>query len=85
MGVTAAMLLKSAKTTCLFAETHSDLPDSRAAAAIIKILDKHLGLNVNPEPLMRQAEEFEQKLKTIMQQTQKTVAEADKKNLSYLG
>jgi uncharacterized protein len=85
MGVTAALLLMAEKTSCLFAETHSALPDSKAAAAIISILDKYLGLGVNPEPLLRQAQEFEQKLKTILQQTQKTAAEAEKKNLSYLG
>ena len=85
MGVSAALLLKAEHTSCLFAETHSQLPDSKAAAALIGILDKYLGLGVDPEPLLKQAQEFEQKLKTILQQTQKTATEAEKKNLSYLG
>ena len=36
MGVTASLLLKAGKIpiTCLFAETHSNLPDSEAAAKI---------------------------------------------------
>lgn len=85
MGVTAALLLKTKNTSCLFAETHSGLPDSKAAAAIITMLDKYLGLGIDAAPLLKQAEEFEQKLKTIMQQTQKTESEAEKKNLSYLG
>jgi uncharacterized protein len=85
MGVTAALLLRTKSTSCLFAETHSALPDSKAAAAIIAILDKYLGLGIDSQPLLRQAQEFEQKLKTILQQTQKTTEEAEKKNLSYLG
>ncbi len=85
MGVTAALLLKSGKVSCLFAETHSNLPDSKAAAAIISVLDKHLGLGVDAGPLLKQAEAFEQKLKGIIQQTEKTNTEAEKKNLSYLG
>lgn len=85
VGVTAALLLKMENVSCLFAETHTGLPDSKAAAAIITFLDQYLKLKVDPAPLMRQAEEFEQKLKTIMQQTQKSTSEAEKKNLSYLG
>ncbi len=85
MGVSAALLLKTSTTSCLFAETHSGLPDSKAAAAIIAVLDKYLGIAVDPAPLLKQAEEFEQKLKLILQQTQKATSEAEKKNLSYLG
>ncbi len=85
MGVTAALLLQTENTTCLFAETQSGLPDSKAAAVIIDVLNKYLDLGVNPEPLLKQATQFEEKLKNILQQTQKTVSEADKKNLSYLG
>lgn len=84
MGVTAA-LLTMINVSCLFAETHSGLPDSKAAAALIGVLDKHLGLHVDPKPLAAQAVAFEQKLKNIMEQTSKTKSESDKKNLSYLG
>ncbi len=85
MGVTAALLLTLERTSCLFAETHSALPDSKAAAAIITLLDKYLSLGVDPQPLLKQAEQFEEKLRRIMEQTQKTISEAEKKNLSYLG
>lgn len=85
MGVTAALLIKAKNVCCLFAETHSGLPDSKAAASIIEILNKYLGLGVDPQPLLQQAEEFERKLKNIIQQTQRTTTEAEKKNLSYLG
>jgi hypothetical protein len=35
--------------------------------------------------LLKQAEEFEDKIKTIIQQSNKTIKEADKKTMSYLG
>lgn len=85
VGVTAALLLRNKKVNCLFAPTTSALPDSKAAAAIINMLDKYLGLEVDTAPLLEQAKAFEDKLKGIMSQTQKAVAETDKKNLSYLG
>lgn len=85
VGVSAALLLKSDMVSCLFAETHSSLPDSKAAAAIIKMLDPYLNLKIDSKPLLKQAEEFEQKLKGLIQQTQKTNSAVNKKNLSYLG
>lgn len=85
VGVTAALLLKAKDVKCLFANTHSGLPDSKAAAAVINILDKDLKLGVDSAPLLKQAEAFEQKLKTLMQQSQHAQTEADRKSLSYLG
>lgn len=85
IGVTASMMLRNPKMSCLFAETHSALPDSKAAAKIIEVLDRHLKLKVKTAPLLKQAQQFEQKLKAILQQTSKTNEEADKKTLSYLG
>ncbi|MBU1854202.1 MAG: PAC2 family protein, partial [Nanoarchaeota archaeon] len=70
---------------CIFAETHSALPDSKAAAKVIEVLDKYLGLKVDYKPLLKQAEEFENKLKNMIQQTSKTTEESDKKYMSYLG
>jgi uncharacterized protein len=86
MGVTASTLLRSnIPVTCFFAETHSQLPDSKAAAKLIEVLDKYLGLEVDYQPLLKQAQEFESKLKKIMQQTETASKERDKKALSYLG
>ncbi|MBI4448969.1 proteasome assembly chaperone family protein, partial [Candidatus Woesearchaeota archaeon] len=60
IGVTGALMQKSIiPVTCLFAETHSNLPDSKAAANVIGVLDKYLGLDVDPKPLFKKAEEFE--------------------------
>ena len=87
MGVTGAILLRVEKTpvSCLFAETHSNLPDSKAAAKIIEALDKYLDLDVDYKPLLEQAEKFEEKLKTILQKGQEAQEISDKKKLSYFG
>jgi len=87
IGVTGAILLRIEKVpvSCLFAETHSNLPDSKAAAKIIEALDKYLGMNIDYKPLLEQAEKFEQKLKTILQKTQEAQELSDKKKLSYFG
>jgi uncharacterized protein len=85
MGVSSALMLRHPKTSCIFASVHSQLPDSKAAAKLIEVIDKYLGLNIDYSPLLKQAEMFEDKLKTIIQQSNKTVKEADKKSMSYLG
>jgi len=85
MGVSAALMLRYKKLSCLFAAAHTQLPDSKAAAKLIQILDKYLGLEVDYHPLLKQAEEFENKIKSILQQSNKTLREADKKSMSYLG
>lgn len=87
MGVTGALLLNLEKIPliCIFAETNSTLPDSKAAARIITALDKFLGLKVDPKPLLKQAEKFEEKLKELLKQGQQAQSLSDKKRLSYVG
>lgn len=87
MGVTGALMLKAdGRPMCaLFADTASNLPDSKAAAKIIESLDKYLGLQVDPKPLMAQAAQFEEKLKGILGSTQKAQEISEKKKLSYVG
>lgn len=87
IGVTGAILLRVEKTpvSCLFAETHSNLPDSKAAAKVVEALDKYLGMDLDTKPLLEQAEKFEEKLKTILQKSQEAQDISDKKKLSYLG
>jgi len=87
MGVTAAVLLKSEKTplSCVFAETASQLPDSRAAARIIKALDQYLGLQIDPKPLIKKAEGFEEKLKGLMKKSGKAQTLKEKKEINYMG
>ena len=87
MGVTGALLLKTEgiKFSCLFGETHSQLPDSKAAARIVEYLDKFLGLDVDPAPLLKSAEKFEKKLRAIIEQGAQAKDIDDKKKISYVG
>jgi len=87
MGVSSALLLKVDKIpmTCIFAETHTTLPDSKAAAEIIKVLDMYLNLKVDYKPLLETAKQFENKIKEILQQSKQTIENRDKKALSYVG
>ncbi len=88
MGVTSALLIKNQgdiPISCLFAETHSKLPDSKAAAQIIEILDNYLQLGVDYKPLLAMAEKFERKLKTIIQQGRQAEEEKDRKAMNYVG
>ncbi|MBS3135255.1 proteasome assembly chaperone family protein, partial [Candidatus Woesearchaeota archaeon] len=51
MGVTASIILRDTlPSSCIFIETHSQLPDSRAAAKVIETLDKYLGLEIDFKP-----------------------------------
>lgn len=86
MGVTSALLLKSdLPMISLFSETESNLPDSKAAAKIIEMLDKLLGLEVDYKPLIKQAEKFEEKLKSLLEQSSRAQQVKEKKALSYVG
>jgi uncharacterized protein len=89
MGVTASIMLRDIlPSSCIFVETHSELPDSRGAAKVIEVLDRYLGLKIDTKPLLQKAEEFEKKLNTLIEQGK--MAEGvrkvkDKNQLDYLG
>jgi|TARA_B100001964_G_C14242412_1_gene605703 uncharacterized protein len=87
IGVTGAILLRAETipVSCVFAETHSSLPDSKAASKVIEVLDKYLGLKVDTKPLLLQAEKFEDKLKGLLTESQKAQQLSEKKKLSYVG
>jgi len=86
MGVTGALSLdKKLPISCIFAETHSNLPDSRAAAKIIETLDGYLDLKVDPKPLLKKAAEFEDKIKGLITKGKEATDMKEKKELTYLG
>lgn len=87
VGVTGALLAKNLKTPliALFAEAKSGMPDSRAAAEIIKALDAYTGMDLDPKPLLQQAKLFEEKLKGIVQKSQKAEEIQEEKFPSYVG
>ena len=87
IGVTGAVLLRVEKfpISCIFAETHSNIPDSKAAANMVQALDKYIEMNIDSKPLLEQAQKFEEKIKTILQKSQQAQEIGDQKKLSYLG
>ena len=87
MGPTSAVLIKTTKlpVTCFFAQTYDQLPDSNAAAQVIRALDGYLGLKVDYKPLLKLAAKFEEKLRTIMSQSRQAEDLRDKKQMSYVG
>ena len=87
VGVTGALLARSINVpiVALFAEAKSNLPDSKAAAEIIKVLDAYTGLDIDPRPLLKQAEMFEKKLKGILQKGKEAEEIQEDKKLSYVG
>lgn len=87
VGVTGALLAKNASVpiVALFAEARSNLPDSKAAAEIVRALDAYTGLKIDPKPLLKQAELFEKKLKTIMSKSQEAEELQEEKKLGYVG
>lgn len=87
MGQTSALLVKADITpvSCIFAETHTNLPDSKAAAEIIKALDAVLGLKIDYKPLLKVAAQFEEKFRGIMVQSEKAKDLQAKKQMSYVG
>jgi len=87
MGLTGILMLKASKetpVTALFAEAHSDIPDSKAAATVIDVLNNYLNLKIDVRPLIKQAEKFEAKLKQLFEQTARMTQE-QKKKLTYVG
>ncbi len=73
-GLSGTLLTRSMQKgipgSCLFAEVLSPYPDPRAAAEVINVLNKMLGTNVDPKPLVKEAEEIEARLQELAQTVQ---------------
>jgi len=74
-GITGVLLYEGTRlkrdVLCLLAEAHSSYPDSRAAAMLVETLDKMLpGIKFDVEPLYKEADEIEQKIRTFIKQAQ---------------
>jgi uncharacterized protein len=87
VGVTGVLLLhkEDIPLSCLFIEADPTMPDSRAAGEIVKLLDQYLNLKVDYKPLIKAAEQFEEKLKTLMSGVEKATKKKQEKDTSYLG
>ena len=68
IGVTGALLMRVRKIpiSCIFVESHANIPDNKAAAEVIKKLDDYLGLNIDYKPLLEKAKKVETKLKQLL-------------------
>lgn len=58
-------MIKGIPASCLFAEVLNQYPDPRAAATMVDVLNKRLDINVETEPLLKEAEEIESRLKEL--------------------
>ena len=87
VGVTGVLLLREKKIplSCIFVEANPGLPDSRAAGEVIKILDSYLGLKVDYTPLLRTAQQVEEKIRNILSRVKNTSEQKQIKDTSYLG
>ena len=74
-GLSGSLLTKTASKnipgTCLFAEVLNQYPDPRAAASLVNVLNKMVDIDVNAEPLIKEAEEIEERLKELANRVQK--------------
>ena len=73
-GVSGVLLytafLQKQDAFCLLSQAHSSYPDSRAAANLIQKLDVMLpGIKIDPKPLLKEAKDIEQKIRSFMEQS----------------
>jgi len=76
-GVTGVLLyqgmLEKRNVLCLLAETQTNYPDSRAAAALLEKLDKMLpAIKIDPKPLYEAAKQIEDKILQSIEQSKPT-------------
>jgi uncharacterized protein len=70
VGLSAVILLKAkadkVPAVCLMSEAHSQYPDGKAAATIIKTLNTLHGWNIDTKDLIDKASKFEDKIKSVI-------------------
>ena len=68
-GLSGTLMIRSKirgiPASCLFAEVLNQYPDPRAAANMVQTLNKKLNINIDPDPLLKEAEEIESRLKEL--------------------
>ncbi len=73
-GISGTLLTRCATqeipASCLFAEVLNHYPDPRAAAEIIEKINKILDKEIDPEPLLKEAQEIESRLKKLAENVQ---------------
>ena len=76
-GVNGVLLyqgvIQNRDVMCLLSEAHSKFPDSRAAGNLLKKVDVMLPeIKIDPEPLYKEAETIEKKLRKFLKQSKPT-------------
>lgn len=89
-GVAGALMLRAPKdinSSFIFAETASNLPDSKAAAKIVQVLDDYLNLKIDYKPLLKKAAGFEENIKGLVEKARTAaMIKKDKEQvLPYIG
>ena len=74
-GISGTLLTRTATKnipgTCILAETLTQYPDPRAAAEVVQSLNKLIDINLDYEPLLKEAEEIEARLKKLAEEVKK--------------
>jgi uncharacterized protein len=78
-GISGILLCEGRKkefdVACILAGTHADYPDAKAAAGVLEVVNQMLPeIEIDPDPLYKQAEEIEQQIKAQMQEAQPSSA-----------
>lgn len=88
VGVTGSLLLmaKDVPISCLFVESHVNIPDNKAAAEVIKELDSYLKLDIDYKPLLKKAKKVEAKLRGLIRSMMEAKqSKKMKEELQYTG
>jgi uncharacterized protein len=84
IGAPAMLLSQCDNSSCIFAETKSEMPDSRTAAEIIKVLDRVFKLEVDYNPLYETAKKFETRLRQLEERS-KLLERDNNRDMNYVG
>ncbi|MEA4956525.1 hypothetical protein SDC9_07658 [bioreactor metagenome] len=74
-GISGTLLTQSAQknipATCILAETLTQYPDPRAAAEVVQGLNKLIDVDIDYEPLLKEAQDIESRLQKLAEEVKK--------------
>ncbi|MFQ6120913.1 MAG: proteasome assembly chaperone family protein [Methanosarcinales archaeon] len=83
--ILAECSIRNIPAISLLGETHSQNPDPRAAAAVIKVINTLYNLSIDTEKLIEQGERIELELQRLAEQVKSTEIEPQKKEVPMYG
>ena len=69
----------------IFTEANMALPDSEAAASLVRTLDELFGLQINRDDLAAMTAEFERKVKSLLKKSKNAQTLKERNQMSYVG